>query len=141
MEWLMILILSVATEVGVDPILAQSLAKAENPQLDAYAVSATNKDGSKDLGLLQLNNKYIDDFVKWYWDKPWKFDWRNPYDNTYVGLKHFRAFLILPDVNEWQAVIIYNCGYGAFVRKQIPARSIEHANNVITEWNLRRGRK
>jgi len=47
----------VATEEGVDPDLAVRVAKCENPELDPYAVNV-NKDGSRDRGLFQINDKW-----------------------------------------------------------------------------------
>jgi hypothetical protein len=47
----------VAKEEGVDPDLAVRVAKCENPNLDPKAVHI-NKDGSRDRGLFQVNDKW-----------------------------------------------------------------------------------
>jgi hypothetical protein len=47
----------VAKEEGVDPDLAVRVAKCENPSLDPKAVHI-NKDGSRDRGLYQINDKW-----------------------------------------------------------------------------------
>jgi hypothetical protein len=47
----------VAKEEGVDPDLAVRVARCENPRLDPKAVNI-NKDGSRDRGLFQINDKW-----------------------------------------------------------------------------------
>jgi hypothetical protein len=47
----------VAKEEGVDPELAVRVARCENPKLDPKAVNI-NKDGSRDRGLFQINDKW-----------------------------------------------------------------------------------
>jgi soluble lytic murein transglycosylase-like protein len=83
---------------------------------------------------MQLNPNYIDYFVEKYWDKGWAFDWRNPYDNIYVGLRHLKYLLMIRDFNAWQAIMAYNCGEYAVRSGAPPASSIEYANAVFTVW-------
>ncbi|MDR1073013.1 MAG: transglycosylase SLT domain-containing protein [Treponema sp.] len=52
------LILSIAIEVGVPPYLALSIALEENTTLNPLAVH-TNLDGSRDLGIMQLNDSWF----------------------------------------------------------------------------------
>jgi hypothetical protein len=47
----------IAKEEGVDPDLAVRVAKCENAKLDPKAINV-NKDGSKDRGLFQINDKW-----------------------------------------------------------------------------------
>jgi hypothetical protein len=47
----------VAKEEGIDPDLAVRVARCENPKLDPKAVNI-NKDGSRDRGLFQINDKW-----------------------------------------------------------------------------------
>jgi soluble lytic murein transglycosylase-like protein len=127
------LILAIALEVGVDGRLAVLIAKAENPALEANRIGVTG-----DLGIMQLNPKYIDYFVEKYWDKPGTFDWRNPEHNIYIGLRHFKYLMAVPEFNTWQAIMAYNCGEYAVRSGAPPASSIEYANAVYIAWQERK---
>jgi soluble lytic murein transglycosylase-like protein len=120
------LILAIALEVGIDGNLAVSVARVENPMLEAEIIGITG-----DLGIMQLNPKYLDYFVDQYWDKGWAFDWRTPYDNVYVGLKHLKYLVSLPGFNVWMALIAYNAGEGAVRSGNPPNSSIDYANNIM----------
>ncbi len=123
------LILSIALEVGVPGTLALEVAKAENPDLTADCVGITG-----DLGIMQLNPRYIDYFVERYWDKPGKFCWRNPEHNIYIGLRHLKYLLSIPDFNAWQAIMAYNCGENAVRSGHPPNSSIDYANKIYSDW-------
>jgi len=126
-------ILSIALEVGVDGRLAVEIARTES-YFNPVAVSAVNKDGSVDLGIMQLNSRYLALFVKNYWDKAGVFDWRIPDHNIYVGLRHLKYLLGIPDFNEWQSIMAYNCGEAAVRSGRTPNSSIEYANEIYRRW-------
>jgi hypothetical protein len=123
------LIFAIALEVGIDGWLAVAVAVAENAALEADKIGVTG-----DLGIMQLNPKYIDYFIGRYWDKPGIFDWRNPEHNIYVGLRHLKYLLAIPEFSAWQAILAYNCGESAARSGAPPASSIEYANAVHTAW-------
>ena len=123
------LILAIALEVGIDGSLAVSVIKMENPMLDAGKIGITG-----DLGIMQLNPNYLDWFIERYWDKPGSFDWRKAEHNMYVGLRHLKYLLSIPEFNTWQAIMAYNCGEGAVHSGAPPASSIEYANAVYGAW-------
>jgi hypothetical protein len=127
------LILAIALEVGIDGRLAVSVAVAENAALENDKIGI-----SGDLGIMQLNPVYLDWFIKTYWDKPGRFDWKNPEHNIYIGLRHLKYLLSIPDFNTWQAIMADNCGEHAVRSGHAPNASIEYANAVYTAW---RGRK
>jgi soluble lytic murein transglycosylase-like protein len=135
------LVLSIALDVGVgvDGRLALAIIEQENAVCDPKAVHQ-NKNGTRDLGIMQINSASIPGFLRCYWDKGHDFDWTDPADNIYLGLRHLKDLLSMPGVNEWQAVIFYNAGT-AWLRKGIipPDSAIDYANAVITRWN--EGRK
>jgi soluble lytic murein transglycosylase-like protein len=128
------LILVIAMEVGVPGTLAVELAKAENAGFSADYVGITG-----DLGIMQLNPRYLDYFVKRYWDKPGEFCWYKPEHNIYVGLRHLKYLLSIPGWNTWMALIAYNAGEGAVRSGKPPHSSIDYANKVYTNW-IERGR-
>jgi hypothetical protein len=126
------LILAIAVSLGIDGNLAVSLALVENARLDPEAVSAVNTNGTFDLGLLQLNSAYIGEFAARYWDKEEPFDWKKAEHNVYVGLRHLRYLLDVPQWNTWQALVAWNAGETALMRGTPPERSIVFANTVYT---------
>jgi soluble lytic murein transglycosylase-like protein len=126
------LILAIALEVGIDGNLALSVARAENPALEAECIGITG-----DLGIMQLNPNYVDYFVEKYWDKGWVFDWRTPYDNVYVGLKHLKYLVSLPGFNVWMALVAYNAGESAVRSGRPPNSSIDCANNILFSWSVK----
>jgi soluble lytic murein transglycosylase-like protein len=123
------LILAIALEVGVDGRLAVEIAIKENHGLVADKIGITG-----DLGIMQLNPYYLDWFVSEYWDKSGAFEWKNPEHNIYVGLRHLKYLFSIPDFNEWQAIMSYNCGEGAVRSGRPPGVSIDYANSVYTRW-------
>jgi soluble lytic murein transglycosylase-like protein len=126
---IIVLIMAIALEVGVDGRLAVEIAAAENTTFEADKIGITG-----DLGIMQLNPNYIDYFVDQYWDKPGVFDWRRPEHNIYVGLRHLKYLLDIPAFNTWQAIMAYNAGEYAVRNGRPPASSIEYANTVYTAW-------
>jgi hypothetical protein len=128
------LILAVALEVGVDGRMAVELAKKENSTLSPATVSAVNKDGSVDCGIMQLNSRYMGLFVKNYWDKEGEFDWRIPEHNIYVGLRHFRYLLSIPGFDEKKALMAYNCGESRVRSGNPPSSSVLYADDIYNKW-------
>jgi hypothetical protein len=101
MEIIEALIIAIALETGVPPFLALSVTLEENQTLDPLAVHV-NPNGSRDLGIMQLNDS-------WY-----SGEWRDPETNIRAGCLVLKELLAKPDLNVWQAVIAYNCGYHGF---------------------------
>jgi hypothetical protein len=136
------LIISVAAETGIDPYLARALVLQENPALVPDLAAGPNADGTYDLGLAGLNSAYIGYFMEKYWDNEWAFDWREPYDNLYVGLRHLRYLIRAARANAWLALIFYNAGQRWYMDGGVPPpESIEYANRVFRRWNGYRGYK
>ena len=105
-----------------------ALAMIENTTLDPSAVNKSNKNGTLDLGLMQLN-------TCWYVDDKWQDPERNVNDackhinrlrrdfETYVGRKP----------TWWETAIVYNCGVGGFM-KGVPGTSLNYAEKVMEQW-------
>jgi soluble lytic murein transglycosylase-like protein len=131
----MALLISISAEVGIDPFLAQALALQENPAMNPTLIVGPNRDGTYDLGIMGLNDAYVNTFVKAYWDKTWTFNWREPYDNIYIGLKHLKWLIDRPEVNTpWFALVSYNCGLQGMMNGP-PDESVEYANAVFRRYN------
>jgi soluble lytic murein transglycosylase-like protein len=118
------LILAIALEVGVPPYLALSIALTENQTLNPLAVHK-NRDGSFDLGIMQLNSG-------WYTG-----NWQDPEENIRAGCLLLKELLSKPGLNTWQAVICYNAGYQRFCNGP-PMESVEYAGKVFERWNIYR---
>lgn len=127
----------IALEIGVPPYLALSVALEENPALVPEMIAGPNRNGTYDFGIMGINSNYMNHFVSEYWDKDWTFNWKNPYDNIYIGIKHLKELLDKPDLNIWQAIIAYNCGYTGF-KKGPPGASVDYACRVFERWNFYR---
>jgi soluble lytic murein transglycosylase-like protein len=124
-EVIQAMILTIAIEVGVPSYLALSIALEENNTLDPLAVNI-NPDGSRDLGVMQLNNS-------WY-----RGNWRDPEENIRSGCELIKELISKPGMNYWLVCIAYNCGYGRLREKPPPDVSIEYANRVFARWNVYR---
>jgi soluble lytic murein transglycosylase-like protein len=119
------MIIAIAIEVGIPPYLALSIALEENQTLNHLAVNI-NPDGSRDLGVMQLNDRW---FIG---------DWRDPETNIRAGCEVIKELTTKPGMNYWLVCIAYNCGYGRLLERP-PDVSIEYANRVFARWNVYRG--
>jgi hypothetical protein len=139
---IMSLLIAIATEVGIDPCLAQAVALQENPDLIPDLVAGPNKNGTYDCGIMGLNSSYIGYFATRYWDKEGIFDWKNPEHNIYVGLRHLKYLIRAAHFNIWLALIFYNSGQKWYADGGIPPEpSVEYANRIFTRWNAYRNYK
>jgi soluble lytic murein transglycosylase-like protein len=118
------MILAIALESGIPPYLALSIALEENQSLNPLAVHI-NADGSRDLGIMQLNDSWF------------KGDWQDPETNIRAGCALVKELAGKPGMNYWLACVAYNCGYGRLLDSP-PIVSIEYANRVFARWNVYR---
>jgi soluble lytic murein transglycosylase-like protein len=118
------MIIAIAIEAGIPPYFALSIALEENQTLDPLAVHI-NADGSRDLGVMQLNDS-------WY-----QGDWEDPETNIRAGCELVKELMGKPGMNYWMVCVAYNCGYGKFL-KGPPDSSVEYANRVFDRWNAYR---
>jgi hypothetical protein len=122
---------------GVSVNVAMEILREENPGLDFDAVHL-NQNGSRDLGLWQLNDRHIwTDFIPRYWDREDVFRWDDPYHSTYLAIRHIR-WLYTHGFNHWQVILSYNAGYFALISNKVPESSIEYANRAYTRLGAKR---
>jgi len=72
--------------------------------------------GSEDIGLMQLNSKYIADFEKRFWKHDdIKFDPKNPFHNAEIGVAYLADLHKQTNDNKWweKTITAYNIGPGA----------------------------
>ena len=122
------LILSIAVEVGIPPNFALAVALTENPELNPKAVNV-NEDGSRDLGLMQLNSS-------WYHG-----DWEHPETNIMAACIHIKWLMNrVATQTLWDVAIAYNYGYANFVTKKPPDDVLDYAAKVMNKYEELNGK-
>jgi soluble lytic murein transglycosylase-like protein len=118
---LMALILSFAVELGVPPYLPVAIIEVESQGL-ATAIGPRNENGSRDWGLMQINDMS-------YPLAPTM----SPEENIRTGITHL-ANLRSCGLTWYECVVAYNCGIGRLKDGAIPPRSISYAVKVFAAW-------
>ena len=71
--------------------------------------SSVNRDKSFDIGIFQLNSRYLSYFVEKYWDNEVKFNPYNPQHNIRIAVRHMRTLHL--QLKSWELCIrAYNVG-------------------------------
>lgn len=88
-----------------------------------------NRNGTKDLGIMQLNNKYLEYYTWKFWDGS-KLD---PFDyntNIEVGTAVLRYLYNL--TGSWEdAIVAYNCGYTTYKKGKIPSTTRKYKETIL----------
>ena len=134
-------IIDAAIEEKVDPLEVLAYIKNENDCLNPKAVGRNikyekvwNKKSKKfiykkiilseDIGIGQLNSKYVETFKRLYWYEGDEFDVFNYKHNIKLSIrlyKDLRERLNCP----YLATMAYNAGIGSVLRNQIPEKTIK----------------
>ena len=122
--------------LGIKPELSFAILMAENPEFDNNAINR-NENGTIDFTLWQLNDRY---FWTTFKDNYWNFDdvelnpmnWRH---STYIALHHI-AYLQKKLKVEDDVIMAYNCGEGAVMNRNIPARTKVYLAKVKNNMKL-----
>ena len=122
--------------LGIKPELAFSILMVENPEFDNDAINR-NENGTIDFTLWQLNDRY---FWTTFKDSYWNFEdveldpmnWRH---STYIALHHI-AYLQEKLKIEDDVIMAYNCGVGAVMNRNIPARTKVYLAKVKNNMKL-----
>jgi hypothetical protein len=122
----------ISLEIGLDPDVALALLKKENERHDVSTVSSENSNGSRDLGLFQLNSFYLyTDFVPRYWDSEEPFNVFDAEDNTYVALSHLKYLMKRFDYDILDAVRAYNGGEYAVVSNNLKLLTVNYSHRIM----------
>jgi soluble lytic murein transglycosylase-like protein len=113
------LIATIALAFSLPPDFVISIALIENSQLDPKAIHY-NADGSKDRGLMQLNDSWFT-----------RDDWDDPTVNVGAACGYIQL-LRSKGLTWYQTAIAYNCGIGKL--KNPPAQSVDYAVRVFALW-------
>ena len=124
-------------EARVPAPVVYAILLQENPELNPQATHK-NTNGTTDLGLFQLNDRYVySDFIPRYWKREEAFRWDDPFHSAYIAVRHIRWLYDLfweqptPQAKAFSASLAYNCGFYAVMTGNVPASSARYAANVI----------
>lgn len=132
-------IVRMCTELEIDSDLAVAILMQENPEINLDATHR-NENGTMDLGLWQLNDKYLyTTFANNFWKfenvELNAFDWKH---NTFIALHQIEwlqsRLKIFDDV-----VMGYNAGIGAVMNRKIPESTKIYLCRVKNNFNLLKG--
>ena len=151
---IVIYIIDTAIEEEVDPIEVLAFIKIENPKLFEKAKNENvvykkiydekkkiyiNKKFvlSYDIGIGQLNSKYLSEYEWFYWtnkDEKEKFDPENYKHNIKVAIRIFKT-LKRELKNKSSAAMAYNAGIGSVLKNDIPQTTLyfylpQYLNNL-----------
>lgn len=118
-------IMGLCQDFSVDSDFAIALLMKENPKLDFNSIGKPNNDGTIDVGLWQLNDRYLyskDGFIEMFWPKDFpKFDAMNWKHNTYVAIKLIKDLQKTFGENAYEKIAAaYNCGTRRVFEESIP---------------------
>ena len=117
-------------------ILFCSLLVQENSTMNYNAVSKANCDGTYDLGLWQLNSRYVDSFVNNYWDSDEEFNVYNWAHNTYIAVRHLQWLANQFDNDYRKTITAYNAGISNVSRGTISPSSIAYQEQIFLRANI-----
>ena len=125
----------------VSEALVFSILFEENQRFCPVVTNTSNRNGSVDYGLFQLNSNSLPDFLDFYWDRECEFDWKNPYHNAFVAVSHMADLSrsSTPNgfrFNYWLIALAYNAGYTRAVTSP-PHSSLNYAERVVTRMQDR----
>lgn len=120
-------ILSNASAFDISPSLAFALCWAES-QFNPMAVNRTNRDGSIDRGLFQLNSRSF--------PKMKEADFFNPSINAYYGMAHLRWCLDTGG-SVVAGLAMYNAGTNRVKADGTPKRTLDYISYVLEfQWKI-----
>lgn len=108
-------------------IIKEIIKNESDWKLDALGVNAK----SKDIGLMQLNSRYIKWFVEKFWDSKRELNPTIPRDNVTLGIRYFKWLLKVFHNDTEKALMAYNAGPTAVLNDKIPKNSIAYAKRIL----------
>ena len=122
------LILAIALEFGVPGNFVLAIAYEESG-LNPNAVSSANSDGSRDWGLMQINDK-------WHCVE----NWQDAETNIRAGVAYIKLLSEREEITTWWYVAVaYNAGMGRI--NNPPASTLRYAERVMNRWQELEGVK
>ena len=131
-------ICNLSEELGIDSDLVVAILMNENPEFNPDVIHR-NENGTNDLGLFQLNDRYCyTTFVESYWDMDVEF---NPYNwkhNTFIAMHHIEYLQSRLKVQD-DVIMAYNGGIGAVINNQIASSTYYYLARVKNNLRLLKG--
>lgn len=129
-------IVQMCYELEIEDELAVAILIQENPEINFNAMHR-NENGTVDLGLWQLNDKYL---YTTFTNNFWKFenvelnafDWKH---NTFIALHQIEWLASRLKVFD-DVVMAYNCGIGATMNRKIPSSTFTYLKRVKYNYNF-----
>lgn len=116
-------------ELELDSAMCKAILLKENATCDPMAKHYNSSSGTTDVGLWQLNDRYIWTTFIGYWhfdDSFDAFDWR---DNTYIALRHIKY--LCTEFSDFDSIVMsYNCGVKAVQENKIPDSTRKYLADV-----------
>ena len=131
-------IIKLAGALEIDPDFCIALLNKENPELNEAAVSKPNKNGSRDLGMWQLNKNNFNDtpysFDELYWPFEIEFDPFNWKHNTWIALHHIQD--LYKEFGDYEKVAqAYNGGAPKVRKGTVVSMAREYSEIVMKTYN------
>ena len=128
-------------ELGIDTDLAIAILTTENTAYDPEVIGKRNENGTVDLGLWQLNDKYLwTTFKDRYWFENIElnpFNWKH---NTFIALHHLKYLQDKLKVED-DVIMAYNGGEGAVMNSTVKQSTYDYLTKVKNYLYLLRGEK
>lgn len=119
------MILDICEKENADPKVIAAIVNKESG-FNPDAISP-----GKDIGLMQLNRKYIPWFITKFWDRKEKFDPMNPEHNAIVGIRYYQSLLKMFNGDKEKALQAYNQGPTAVKEGRVVRRAIAYAKDIM----------
>jgi hypothetical protein len=131
-ETILEMVMRVSLEVGLEPNIALALLKEENSRYDPFADHYNETSDSHDLGLFQINDRFIEtDFIPRYWKSDEPFDVFDAESNAFVALSHLKYLLHRFDHDVLDAVRAYNGGESAVASNSLKPRTVSYSYRIM----------
>ena len=112
-------ICDLSSQLELDPDLVVAILMVENPEFNKD-VAHKNENGTIDVGLFQLNDKYLwSTFKRNYWFSNIELDPFNWKHNTYIAIHHIKFLQTKMKITD-DVIMAYNCGEGAVMNGTVP---------------------
>lgn len=133
-------ICNLSDQFGIDSDLVVAILLQENPAINPLATNR-NPNGTIDVGLFQLNDKYLySDFLKKYWKiTEIEFDAYNWKHNAFIAINHIYN-LKLKLKNDDDVIKAYNCGINATMKNNIPESTQNYHAAIQKKLKLLKGK-
>lgn len=133
-------ICGLCNEMEINPDLIVAILMVENPDFDPEAINRRNANGTIDVGMFQLNDKYLwTTFKTNYWFDNIELDPFNWKHNSYIAIHHIKYLQDKLKIED-DVILAYNGGEGAVMNGNVRPETYNYLSKVKLNLQLlRRG--